>query len=416
MPQGSNTKVTRLEDLLVEEVSVVDRPANKRRFLTVKNEGGMGDKGTEVVVDADGNLVTGGDAPAPAQEPVDLPFAFHGVGETLAAIEKRLALPAEFRDEIFRNLYTVMRRASAVLQTTEVVRSDDEGETPLAALIVGELDEIQTAIGDLMKKLGQVQKGEKPDLSAVEKAAWSAAQVNDFPDSSFLYIKPGGKKDAGGKTAPRTNRMFPVRDGNGNLDVAHLRNAIARAPQANVPDDVKRKVQEQARRLLAEAQKAKFVTRAGAKKSETEPETPTVEEGAEAKFLAFVEAVEKRGAKMSSDRLSRFKDALANLSKLLGELEHAQDVAPEKTTKSIGETAMVTKAVGELSGLVTKLTSVVQKQNRELRTLRSQTSGSNTIPVEKSDDRPAGDVSWPLDMNDPKTRETVDSSTSFIDS
>jgi HK97 family phage prohead protease len=58
------------------------------------------------------------------------------------------------------------------------------------------------------------------------RAAMSTAAVNDLPDSAFAYIEPGGTKDALGKTTPRSLRHFPVND------AAHVRNALARAPQS----------------------------------------------------------------------------------------------------------------------------------------------------------------------------------------
>jgi HK97 family phage prohead protease len=59
------------------------------------------------------------------------------------------------------------------------------------------------------------------DLRPLElRAAWSTAYVNSLPDSSFLLVDGG-------------NRYFPVKDANGKVDVAHLRNALARIPQAS---------------------------------------------------------------------------------------------------------------------------------------------------------------------------------------
>jgi HK97 family phage prohead protease len=63
-------------------------------------------------------------------------------------------------------------------------------------------------------------------------AEWDASYVNDLPDSAFLVVLPGGHKDAEGKTLPRTNRYFPVRDATGKVDAAHLRNALSRIPQS----------------------------------------------------------------------------------------------------------------------------------------------------------------------------------------
>lgn len=54
---------------------------------------------------------------------------------------------------------------------------------------------------------------------------WSTAYVNDLPDSAFLLVFT----DADGKK----QRYFPVKDANGNVDAPHLRNALARIPQAS---------------------------------------------------------------------------------------------------------------------------------------------------------------------------------------
>lgn len=84
-----------------------------------------------------------------------------------------------------------------------------------------------------------------------DKAVWSTAVVNNLPDSAFLHILPGGKKDSEGKTVPRDLRMFPYRGPNGEIDLPHLRNAIARIPQSNRIDDAtKASLQARARKLL----------------------------------------------------------------------------------------------------------------------------------------------------------------------
>jgi HK97 family phage prohead protease len=56
-------------------------------------------------------------------------------------------------------------------------------------------------------------------------AEWSTAYVNDLPDSSFLLVYTDAK---GVK-----QRMFPVKDANGKPDADHVRNALARIPQAS---------------------------------------------------------------------------------------------------------------------------------------------------------------------------------------
>jgi len=65
-----------------------------------------------------------------------------------------------------------------------------------------------------------------------DKAQWDTAYINNLPASSFAYIEPGGSKDDEGKTIPRESRHFPHHDAEGNVDLPHLRNALARAPQS----------------------------------------------------------------------------------------------------------------------------------------------------------------------------------------
>jgi len=58
------------------------------------------------------------------------------------------------------------------------------------------------------------------------RAQLKAASINDLKDDQFAYIEPGGTKDETGRTVPRSKRHFPIHD------AAHVRNALARAPQS----------------------------------------------------------------------------------------------------------------------------------------------------------------------------------------
>jgi len=68
------------------------------------------------------------------------------------------------------------------------------------------------------------------------RAAMSTSAINDLPDSAFAYIEPGGSKDDGGKTTPRSLRHFPVHD------AAHTRNALARLSSSPFGDKARSKV------------------------------------------------------------------------------------------------------------------------------------------------------------------------------
>lgn len=80
-------------------------------------------------------------------------------------------------------------------------------------------------------------------FSPERRAAMSAADANDLPDSDFAYIEPGGEKDSSGKTKPRSLRHFPVQD------AAHVRNALARAPQSPFGDKAMPAIKAAAKRF-----------------------------------------------------------------------------------------------------------------------------------------------------------------------
>jgi len=94
-----------------------------------------------------------------------------------------------------------------------------------------------------------------PNMST--KSVWTGAYKNDLPDSSFLFIESGGKKDSEGKTTPRSKRHFPYKDASGKIDLPHLQNAIARIPQSNAPGLNKATLQKHAQSMLMSSKKGK---------------------------------------------------------------------------------------------------------------------------------------------------------------
>lgn len=77
--------------------------------------------------------------------------------------------------------------------------------------------------------------GARFEPAASGTAEWTAAAVNDLPDSAFAVVLWGGEKDADGKTVPRSLRTLPHHGPSGAVDLPHLRNALARLPQADLP-------------------------------------------------------------------------------------------------------------------------------------------------------------------------------------
>jgi HK97 family phage prohead protease len=102
-------------------------------------------------------------------------------------------------------------------------------------------DAMPTTTDELKRLIAQMMSGQdSAPMAAIaaqmmggNRDVWDTAYVNNLPDSAFLLIGPGGRKDADGKTVPRSLRYFPVRNAAGDVDLPHLRNALARIPQAS---------------------------------------------------------------------------------------------------------------------------------------------------------------------------------------
>lgn len=101
-----------------------------------------------------------------------------------------------------------------------------------------------------MAPMGGMNSAPVPGEVRSERATWDTAYVNDLPDSAFLYIESGGKKDGAGKTTPRSLRHFPYRDASGKVDMPHLRNALSRIPQSSLPSSVKDSLTTKAQGLM----------------------------------------------------------------------------------------------------------------------------------------------------------------------
>lgn len=149
--------------------------------------------------------------------------------------------------------------ADVTALSRELDRLEPSGDAG-RAVVARELCELATALSPALSEaapaIAEALAKAEPSLQALAKAQWSGAYVNDLPDSAFLYVEAGGKKDDQGKTVPRSLRHFPVRNHLGELDLPHLRNALARIPQSSAPGltaERRRELVERARRLLEEA-------------------------------------------------------------------------------------------------------------------------------------------------------------------
>lgn len=135
---------------------------------------------------------------------------------------------------------------------------DNDGNKHLDVIMGGGLTNRPVAKNMIPINFSEDMRNELDESERKQFAVWSTKMINDLPDSCFLYIQSGGKKDSEGKTTPRSLRHFPYKGPDGKVDLPHLRNAIARIPQAGswLSAELKSSLQTKARRLLGGASKA----------------------------------------------------------------------------------------------------------------------------------------------------------------
>lgn len=210
--------------------------------------------------------------------------------------------------------------------------------------------------------------------AAVMDAEWSTAYINDLPDSAFLYIEAGGEKDSEGKTTPRSLRHFPVRDASGNVDMAHVHNALSRIPQSNVSAAAKAAATAKAERMMpahrgdrmetidqngqnkleAAAQMlAQAKTRADAAEGQLAATTARADkaEGEAATLKARVDKLEADPDRLEGAKLRILVGNLtAEVDKLKSERARFDAEEPQRFAKAVGARAKLVAEAAEVLG------------------------------------------------------------------
>lgn len=353
--------VHRLRDIVVEEVSFVDRAANQRRFLIVKRSDDMADKSTAKRT---------GVKKAGATKPED----------------------DELEDE-----EKCRKKASE--------DEDDEEDAEKADDASDEEDEDEPSDKRKKKRRKQASEDEDEDDEEDAKKADDTSEDDEEDEASDKRKKKRRKQaDALVLPVPEKDALLRVlTESLERLMALATRIKDATPPEdgeeAEVPEEIGEEIEE-VTEMLAEVDKKKR------KRSKA--------------------GVAKAGARMAKDRLNRFQKALTLLAGILKELTDPKDDEDEDEGKPGEPTAGaaesdVQKRAASVPGLtelvsgIGDLTRVVKRQEEELARMRKARGVSNTIPVEGGRRAEPQEVSWPLDMNRPISRDKVRKEVSFFD-
>lgn len=114
--------------------------------------------------------------------------------------------------------------ASEIIKQCDVILSEEESEI----LSEEEIEFITEILGKLKKKKKKNWMYSENEKVLIEAERWTRKYINSLPNSSFAVIEPDYLN---GKTDDKNSRHLPFKDKDGNIDLPHYRNALARMNQ-----------------------------------------------------------------------------------------------------------------------------------------------------------------------------------------
>jgi HK97 family phage prohead protease len=110
----------------------------------------------------------------------------------------------------------------------EIVEKQEEVKSEPVAEVVKEVVEKATEVIEQAKVDETPSEKAEENPKPEEKAEWTTEYINTLPNSSFAVIEPAYLE---GKTEDKNARHLPFKDDNGDVDLPHYRNALARVNQ-----------------------------------------------------------------------------------------------------------------------------------------------------------------------------------------
>ncbi len=161
LDDGDKNKIFRLRDMVIRSVHLVDRGANKRRFLVVKREDGMPGTshaslltlGPEIVENPDGTLSVDNEKNEENKKSDE-------------NVEKQISLPSAVKAGMLRILTEAQEKGASLMDIVKNASESDDGKVP-AELIAG-ADSVAEMYGSLGERF-PAQKSEKDDDAEKEE-------------------------------------------------------------------------------------------------------------------------------------------------------------------------------------------------------------------------------------------------------
>jgi len=211
-----------IDEILILEVSIVGIPCNQEaKFSVCKSfnsaiaEQIKQKEESQKMAKQDKQEVVKTEAP---QEPI-VEKPKEEVAKDVALEVKQEVVESPKAPEVALEAVDEVKKEETVEVAKEVVEELKKEETTLVAKEVEEKKE---------EVVEQAKADETPSETDEEKAEWTTEYINTLPNSSFAVIEPAYLE---GKTEDKNCRHLPFKNENGEVDLPHYRNALARVNQ-----------------------------------------------------------------------------------------------------------------------------------------------------------------------------------------
>ena len=165
-------KIFRLHDMVVQEVSLVDRAANKRQFLVLKREDeSMAKVGEELKPDGNGGFTTAKTdegAPTPPELP-PAPAAPTPVDDATAKVEDSPITP-QVKQDVLRMLADALENLMTVATTVKAAQEDGGEEGNLPPTVVEGLKSIGGLLQGVVERYEAAPAAKQDDSTPEPKA------------------------------------------------------------------------------------------------------------------------------------------------------------------------------------------------------------------------------------------------------
>jgi hypothetical protein len=225
--------------------------------------------------------------------------------------------------EFAKDIIEAPKQEETALVAKEVEKKEEVIEAPKASEEVIEKAKVDETPSDT------AEKNPKPDLKIedVEKAEWTTEYINTLPNSSFAVIEPAYLE---GKTEDKNCRHLPFKNENGEVDLPHYRNALARCNQIKPVTD---SISEADLRSQAAAELEKYRDLLGKEKDEKSTDEKILD--ALALIIEKLSTLDKKEVTEKKEEVVEQKPT--EKAKEVAEEPKKEDVVIEKTVEKVVE-------------------------------------------------------------------------------